>query len=540
MYRLMLVDDEAEIREGLLEIINWEQEGFQVVGVAENGLEALQVAENVAPDLVVTDIRMPFLDGLEMARRMRKTLPTVQFIVLSGYDEFDFARQAVQIQIKDYILKPISSEEFTEVLRRVKAHMDEDFIQRNNVQELRARFRASLPVLREMLLASLLAGSVSESDALESAAQYDLPLVSPRYAVALMSIGGEVNQSQGVIESPELLLFAVMNIVSEVLQGELNCHVFHFNRQVAVLLRLEPEQQQPLAQVAGFLEAARQTVVRYLGCSLAVGVGNPCDTLGRLHHAAEQAQSALNQSALMGEGQVLTIADMEPGREEPLIVDESALRALGNAIKLGNAEDAEAQVGVLMDAVRGAKATYRDFQVYLLEVLLAVIRTARDLELDWPPHMGEKKQITLEAVLQSCELDETEAMLRALCRHVADCARDTRVEASRRLSQMAVEYLQANYGKSDMSLEKVCRHLHISTAYFSTLFKREMKHTLHQYLTELRMDKAMSLMTGTDLKTADVAQMVGMSEPSYFSYSFKKYFGVSPSQARRNAKEARP
>ncbi|MDD3213181.1 MAG: response regulator [Eubacteriales bacterium] len=106
MYRLMLVDDEPEIRDGLLEIIDWPKEGFEVVGVAENGLEALQIAESVTPDLVVTDIRMPFLDGLEMARRMRAILPTVQFIVLSGYDEFEYARQAVQIQIEDYILSP--------------------------------------------------------------------------------------------------------------------------------------------------------------------------------------------------------------------------------------------------------------------------------------------------------------------------------------------------------------------------------------------------------------------------------------------------
>ena len=189
MYRLMIVDDEPEIRDGLLEIINWEQEGFTVVGVAENGLEALQVAESVSPDLVVTDIRMPFLDGLEMARRMRLFLPTVQFIVLSGFDEFEYARQAIQIQIKDYILKPISSDEFIDVLRRVKANMDEEFAQRSNTQTLKEHFKLSLPILRELLLASLFSGGVSARDACKSAGEYHLPLESVRYAVALLSIG---------------------------------------------------------------------------------------------------------------------------------------------------------------------------------------------------------------------------------------------------------------------------------------------------------------------------------------------------------------
>lgn len=539
MYRIMLVDDEPEIRDGLLEIINWAQEGFQVVGIAENGLEALQVAESVLPDLVVTDIRMPFLDGLEMARRMRRILPTVQFIVLSGYDEFDYARQAVQIQIRDYILKPISSVEFTEVLRRAKLHLDEDFAQRKNVEVLRAHFRDSLPILRELLLTSLLTGGVSTQEALQSAAQYELPLQSNRYAVALMSIGAKENDEQDEIGNPELMRFAVINIVAEVLQEQADCHVFHFNRQVAVLFLLQSEEEQPFSQMVTLLDAARQAVRRYLGCSLAVGVGNTCEQIAQLHHATQQAQSALDQSIVLGDGQVLTIADTEPGSATQLTADEMTLRALSNSVKLGNADEAEQQVHALLEAVRVSKASFQDYQVYLMEVLTTLIRTARDLEVDWTPRAGEGEPVALEAVLQSRDLEETESVLCSLCRAIAESVQSTRMETGRRLSQLAVEYLKANYAKSDMSLEKVCRHLHISTAYFSTLFKREMKRTLHQYLTELRMDKAMTLLTSTDLKTADIAQMVGMSEPSYFSYSFKKHFTISPSQARRNAKEAR-
>lgn len=535
MYRLMLVDDEPEIRDGLLEIINWAQEGFQIVGVAENGLEALQIAETVTPDLVVTDIRMPFLDGLEMARRMRKTLPTVQFIVLSGYDEFEYARQAVQIQIKDYILKPISSEEFIEVLRRVKAHLDEDFAQRGNVRALQAHFRASLPILRELLLTSLLTGGVSAAEALESARQYGLPLACERYAVALLSIGSAETGDEDLLRNPDLMRFAVINIVSEVLESEAECQVFHFNRLVAVLFLLEGEETQPFAGIPALLDAACQTVKRYLDCDLAAGVSNPCEQLGQLHHAAEQAQSALNQSALLGKNQVLAIADMEPDSANQLAAEEIALRALSNAIKLGDTAEAEKQVHLLMEEVRRSQATYRDFQVYLMEVLTTLVRTARDMGLDWPGQ-GEEAA-SPEAILRCRELEEADALLSALCRRLTENVQDSRTESGRRLAQRAAEYLQEHYMSSDISLEKVCRHLHISAAYFSTLFKREMKITLHQYLTELRMGKAMTLLTGSDLKTADIAAMVGMGEPSYFSYSFKKFFGISPSQARRNARE---
>ncbi len=533
MYRLMLVDDEPEIRDGLVEIIDWHAEGFEVAGVAENGLEALLLAETLSPDLVVTDIRMPFLDGLEMARRMRAALPTVRFIVLSGFDEFEYARQAVQIQIDDYILKPISSEEFVAVLRRVKARLDEEFAQRSNVQALQAHFRESLPILRELLLTSLLSGYASAADALQSAAQYELPLSAKRYAVAVVSFGDSGTGDRELLQNPELMRFAVMNILSEILSGQFRCHVFHYNQSVAVLFLLDGEEAQPFSAVVDLLDAARQTVKRYLDCSLAIGVSNPCEQLGQLHHATEQAQSALDQSTLLGESQVLTISDLE--LESPCLPDaeDAELRALSNAIKMGNVEGAEKRVLSLMEEVRRSKVSFRAYQVYLMEVLTTIVRAARDLNAEWPA-----QNESVDAILQCRGLDEAGATLCSLCRRIAGRAQENRVENGRQLARTAVEYIRGHYADNDISLEKICGYLHISAAYFSTLFKQETKKTFHQYLTDLRMDRALSLLAGGDLKTAAIAQAVGMGEASYFSYSFKKHFGISPSQARRNAKEA--
>ena len=541
MYRLMLVDDEPEIRDGLQEIIHWEQEGFQVVGVAENGLEALQVAQAVSPDLVVTDIRMPFMDGLEMARRMRQMLPTVQFVVLSGYDEFDYARQAIQIQIKDYVLKPISSEEFVQVLRRVKSHLDEDFAQRSDVKTLKEHFRSSLPILRELLLTSLLNGGIMAQEAIESADRYELTIESSRYAVALMRLNGTAHSkaAQDLSGDQELMRFAVMNIVAEVLQSQALCHVFHYNGLIAVLFLLGDEEEQPLSQVMEALETAQQTVKRYLDCVTNVGVSNPCTQIHQLHHAAVQAASALDQSALLKDGQVLNIADVEPGSARQFAAEEITLRALSNSIKLGNTAEAEELIHQLMEEARRSKAAFRDYQVYLLEVFLAIIRTGRDMEVEWTDQRDGAGP-SLENMLKSRDLEETEAMLCGLCRRLTGSIRDTRLESGKLLVREAVAYVNSSFSGSDVTLEKVCRHLHISAAYFSTLFKRDVKKTFHQYLTELRMDKAMTLLTGSDLKTADIAQQVGLSDPSYFSYSFKKHFGISPSQARKTPREDRP
>ena len=176
MYRLLLVDDESEIREGLQEVVDFASYGFEVVGEAANGLEALQACERLAPDLVVTDIRMPLMDGLTMCQRVQKALPTTRFMILSGYDDFEYARQAIRMNCLGYLLKPISSTEFREMLAQARVKLDEEFAQRRDLNRLREHFRTSLPYLREMLLSSLLSGAVSAQEALQAAGRYGLPL----------------------------------------------------------------------------------------------------------------------------------------------------------------------------------------------------------------------------------------------------------------------------------------------------------------------------------------------------------------------------
>lgn len=176
MYRLLLVDDESDIREGLQEVVDFASHGFEVVGEAANGLEAAQACERLQPDLVVTDIRMPLMDGLTMCRQVQKKLPTTRFIILSGYDDFEYAQQAIRMNCLGYLLKPISSTEFRDMLDQARGKLDEEFAQRRDMTRLKAHFRNSLPYLREMLLSSILSGAIEKEAALQAAGRYELPL----------------------------------------------------------------------------------------------------------------------------------------------------------------------------------------------------------------------------------------------------------------------------------------------------------------------------------------------------------------------------
>lgn len=534
MYKLILVDDESEICQGLKEIVPFESLGFQVVGEAGNGVEALALCESLEPDLIITDIRMPLMDGLTLCRRVRASLPTAQFIILSGYDDFEYARQAIEVKTMGYLLKPISSAEFVAMLKNAKASLDEEFAKRRNVSRLTEHFRESLPLLREMLLSSLLSGGMDPASALASAQKYGVGLQAPAYVVALLRMGE--NETPDGIQDDQLRVFAVRNILCEALEGRAQGYsflAFMYNGMPALLLLLSSQEEALFAEAVLHLEEARKTIRHYLACPLFVGVSGTADRLAALTAAGQQALTALDQCILSGKEQVLCITDIQELGAQAWPLDDRELRQLINGMKAGEAAQAEKALAALTDPCRGMRGSPKAYQTYLLELVMSFVRVASELSLE-----REDLDQELNRVMQSFfhappPLREAREELLRLTRLMMGAIQSQKTSSSLRLAAAAQRYLQENFAQENLSLEELCLHLHISPSYFSMIFKKETKKTFHQYVTELRMDKALTLLSSTELKTAQIAQRVGLPDPSYFSYCFKKHFGFPPSQARR-------
>lgn len=534
MYNLMLVDDESDIREGLQEIIHFEELGFQVVGEAENGIEALQICEALNPDVVITDIRMPLMDGITMCREMKKILPMAHFIILSGYDDFEYAQQAIEINSMRYLLKPITSIEFTKILTNIRKTLDEEFDQRRNLTMLKQHFQTSLPLLRDMMLSSLVSGAMPVDAALRAAQRYSVELEAAHYVVALLRVAGNGKHApQGAIDDPDLLWVAIQNIAHDVLLRRHKAHFFHHNNdEIGILFLLPSADDAEFAGVLTVLEETQKNIEHYLSTKVYVGVGAPCGRLDQLSLCAKQALSALDQSSILADGQVVCVTGLaDHDRQEP-VADPQTLRALANALKTYNHEECKKLIDDLLDALVQSKPTPRMYRTYMIDVCVTLMHRARDIvtESEEEPDSFEK---TLDALLHCPPVQQARQLLYDYCDALIRAIDISRVSSSQKLINQATEILIAQYDQEDMSIEAICRQLHISTSYFSVLFKRETGKTFHQYLVHLRMDKAMTLLAIGMEKTAEVAQAVGIPDPSYFSYAFKKHFGISPSQARR-------
>lgn len=242
LYKIMIVDDEEEIRLGIIKKIDWEAYGFVVVGDAENGQDALEKAEKLQPDVIMTDIKMPYMDGLELGKKLVELMPSTKIIVFSGCDDFEYAHQAIKINVVEYVLKPINSVEFIEVLQRLKSQLDKEYDEKRNLETLYKHYVESLPVIREQFLVGMLEGRISGSQWKDQSENLGIDFKYEYISVALIRADGvlmlEDNKDSadaGIQKEPTLVPISIKKMVDETMDKYTKFVSFIYSDMVVVI-----------------------------------------------------------------------------------------------------------------------------------------------------------------------------------------------------------------------------------------------------------------------------------------------------------------
>ena len=533
LYSIILVDDEEEVRKSIIKKIEWQAAGFRVVGDAENGEDAMEKIEILEPDVVLTDIRMPYMDGLALAEKVRQRYPSMKVVIFSGYDDFEYAQRAIKLNVTEYILKPVNVEELTSILKRIKGNLDQEIEEKRNLSRLRENYRKSLPIIREQFFNDLVHKNLPEELVEQKLREYGVPVMGARkwIIVAIDVEKGEVRETLSLHNEEELIPISVMQIVREKLEGYCRFALFQSVSEAEMVVIVALDEDNSTTGLIDVLGDICKETKRILEVPVSMGIGKSFRELTGFREAYQSSIDALGYKAIAGRGTTIYINDMEPVGVGKLEFDSVTEADLISAIKFGPDEKIEAAVSRIIEKMESAKVHYRQQQVYMFGVLNSVLQMMQQYDLALEDIMGGELK-GMEIFDRIKKKEEFGQWLFKIAGKMNQFINQERDFTTRQVIQEAKQYIMDHYQNPDLSVEMICRHLHMSPAYFSTMFKKETGQAYIAYLTDIRLNKAVELLNKTDDKTYVVAAKVGYQEQNYFSYVFKKKFGVSPTKFR--------
>ncbi|WP_317854808.1 response regulator [Chakrabartyella piscis] len=526
-YKILLVDDEEEVRTTIMKKIDWQRVGFRVIGDAENGRDALEKIETLEPDVVMTDIRMPYMDGLALAEEIRKIRPSTKIIFFSGYDDFEYAKQAISLRITEYILKPVNAEEMMEILERVRGILDEEIEHLRGETVLQERFSKNLSILRENFLGNLVKGNVQQSKMETYIQEYRLPILEREGWVVIKLDTGVIGQNTSPWKEDGMLNVSVRKLLEDKLVewGEFAI----FQRPSGLCAIIAVEKESAVQSILSLLNDMARESRRILQHPIAIGMGKRVTKLEDLESSYNGAREAVSYENMAGD--VIYIQDVEPSRGELLRFDEKLETSLNHVLQFGDEETIVTCVENIAQKLGGVEVECSGMQTFVIGILNVILRVVQKYELE--EHLIFGKYQDYNGILSQVKTKEDLLdWLKPVCFSLSGCLNTERMGTTRELIRKAQRYIGENYTNSELSLEMLCGHLHMSTPYFSTIFKREVGESYSSYLTGIRLERAVELLQQTDDKTYVIAAKVGYDEANYFSYVFKKRYGVSPNKFR--------
>ena len=525
MYKVFLVDDEIVVREGIRSNFPWDKTEFVLAGEAPDGEIALSMLQDVKPDILITDIRMPFMDGLALCRQVSRTMPWVYIIILSGHDDFAYAREAISLGVKEYLLKPVSGQELLGVLEGIALRIEDDKRQQASLRAYREQLASSSRFMKEKLLLDLYAGANSER-ILKSARSLQMNLLANNYLVICM---------QPANEPPAGALADAHSVLQRLADGSGGtAHLCEaYGGFTLLVLGDNPDDLEERAY--GLAQSACFDVKRNTGIHLLAGVGVHVTALSEIPHSVNDARAVLDwlKKAPGGHRQIMSMQDV-PQAVELSLLDLDVVAPISQQLRHASVEDVDAILDHYTKSM-GDSSTQSVMMAnyFFVDIMLETSRIIRD-------NHGVPQEIipaAFRAQKHNALLQPEEVL--PLCRYMLERAivfRDS--QGSTRyggVMRKAKAFISENYTDSNLTLHDVASHVALSNNHFCTVFSQESGGvTFTEYLTSLRISKAKELLSTSAMRTSEIAYAVGYNDPHYFSYLFKKNTGLSPRDFRKD------
>lgn len=539
MLKLFLVEDEFVVREGIKNNINWSKEGFEFCGDASDGELAYPLILSERPDIIITDIRMPFMDGLELSRLVKKDLPQSKIIILSGYEEFSLAREAIKIGVTEYLLKPISAAELVKAVKHVGKQIIHERIEKENLERYKREMEENEIDIRRRLFNEMVEGLISPAAILERGKALGIELSAQHYQIVLFKYNITAGVEAGANE-----LSMLNKELSETNSRYRN--IIFFDRAIegcALIIKSDTLEQLESTR-EGYLTEVRAVMARYPAVHYFGGIGTAVSRLKHLSESFESAARAFSHRFILDRSDIIDCKKLSTLKEFEEGTSPLGARELGNIdikraevfLRNGEADEVTFFVEEFLKSLAGAgKKSFLLRQYFVVNIYITVINFINEIgatqvleDEPFNDHVFMKDVIN---DLQKAK-DYIVKIFTAAIEH-----RDVlRTKRYHKIIEQAKEYITTHYKDENLSLNELAAYVNISPSHFSAVFSREAGKSFIRYLTDLRINKAKELLKCSDMRCSDISMAVGYKDPHYFSYLFKKSCNCSPVQYRTEKK----
>jgi two-component system response regulator YesN len=530
MHTVFLVEDENLIRRNIRNAIEKRAEPYTIIGEAGDGELALSIMQDLKPDILITDIKMPFMDGLTLARHARAIIPWLRIIIVSGYDDFELARQAIGVGVDQYLLKPVAGKDLFEALHKASGQITEH--KRRSVSFLKEASDEETVknALVSTLLEQLCGGEISADEALRRADELGMDILGKRYVVLISlfeSKGGHTNRQAiaskvkfMLVKDPDVLFFlSGVDHGVLIVKGSADIDATEKAYHTAQTLKHEVEDDGDTL--------------------LTVSISSVTNRISGIHDAFHEAGILLKTFGQTNRGLIFCAGDIGRIRSPVAATAGSFFNVnIENKLKFAIAEDVPAIVEEFtknsdIDEMQGVLYRY----YILMDLTNTAMRIIRNFNPDFDPaeiagHFADLRQVFQSAM----SAEEFSGLATTICLKTIELRDSGNSSHHVKLVRRACEYIQENYNSPDISLNTVAAHVALSPAHFSTIFSQEMSMTFIDHLTNVRMEKVKEMLAYTDEKVINIAFNVGYNEPNYLSYLFKKRVGLTPKEFRLRKK----
>lgn len=518
--KIMVVDDEELVRKFIRSILDWQSLGMEISAEAVSGTEALSMLEEQVPDILFTDIKMPYMDGLELSRLVARRHPHIKIVVLTAFKDFEYAQRSIELGVSHFLLKPVNRSELLSTVMKLKGQIEEEKRQWFEMDHLKKILSRNAPLLRERFLLEFLESSIHTPYSEKQLAYY-YPSGSPSYIQTAVLEAAPKGFMELTEEERILQDMKHKEYIENYLKSSGSIEVLDDTDHHLILLSYSPKNE-----MAALCEQIKRAVYQASGSNILFGIGSSYQDFYKISTSYQEALESLKFSRYIPDQPIVFYQDDLHLQNSSWSIDSVSIEDVKFYIKAGLPEQLDELLSPMFAAPNGGPIELEHARILAMTLLSAGINVANDIGIPLQDLSGQGPHSFLPVLLEnSCAglRSQTIAYLSRLASSVAAF----RSAKNKKVLWDILQYIQKEMANPDLTLSAVAEAFYMNDSYLSRTFKKELGFSFSKYLNRLRMERAIILINTTDMKAYQIGEAVGIPDAYYFSNCFKKYTGMS-------------